>query len=387
MSLRKCWFAIGTGLTVLTTGCGGGGATGPATLSSPATTAAKLDTVTQALSTPQFQSFSALAAKFTPTASASAMRKVAALVEATRPELPSARELSYVRSARRAEALRQAFPLRTNASTASIFPLTVVGKTYVWSTSTNSYVASGRTGAPTNGVRFILYAVDPLTDLPSSPLTEIGYADLTDKSSGSTVSLGITVVGTSGPSPVTYVDYTISGTFTSASQTATVAGYVTDSKTRVDFSVSISASESASSATVTFNSTVDVAAKSIHIVFKVTLNSSSTSSSTTLTFTPDFTLTIGTETVTATGTVTVTVTQTGETVSGTITVKVNGGDFATIAISTTGTPTPTCASGRQCTQDEKNALEKIFDVPTEILTGIEELFKPGELIFGFSVPT
>ena len=39
----------------------------------------------------------------------------------------------------------------------------VAGKTFVWDESTDTYVVSDLSGAPSNGVRFLLYAVDPVT--------------------------------------------------------------------------------------------------------------------------------------------------------------------------------------------------------------------------------
>ena len=47
-----------------------------------------------------------------------------------------------------------------------------------------------RTGAPANGVRFLLYAVDPVTFQPVEPLVEAGYVDITDLSGGNTQSVG-----------------------------------------------------------------------------------------------------------------------------------------------------------------------------------------------------
>ncbi len=391
MSLTKRWLAIGTGLALGATACGGGGGgtTGPATLSDPVATAAKLDTVAQPLSTPQFQSFGALATRFTPVAAATSMAKVAALLAATRPEVPSASGLPYARSAQKVRELERAMPFRTSGPSGAIFPPTVLGKTYVWSTSANSgaggYVSSTLAGAPSTGVRFILYAINPLTDQPSTPLTEIGYADLIDKSSGSTTSMEVVVVGTSGASPVTYVDYTISGTFSSTSATASVAGYATDGKTRLDFTVTISGTESASGGSFTFNSTFNVAAKSIAITFNITATSSVSASSETLTLTLHFSLAVGSETVTADGPVTVTSTSTSITTSGTITVKVNGGDFATITITNSST-TLTGAGGRALTANEQSALDKIFEVPDKIFEGLGDLLLPAEVAFGFTVP-
>lgn len=50
------------------------------------------------------------------------------------------------------------------------------GTTYEFDTDQYVYVASARTGAPAEGVRFILYELDA-TSQPAIPLVEIGYAD------------------------------------------------------------------------------------------------------------------------------------------------------------------------------------------------------------------
>src|SRR5207302_185852 len=133
---------------------------------------------------------------------------------------------------------------------------------------TDTDIASApRAAAPTTGVRLILYAIDPLTQRPSSPPVEIGYADLIDNSSGGTTTLEVIIVGTTEPSPETYGDYTISGTFGGSSAKGTAAGYVTDGATWVDFTMSLDAS----STKTTFNSVFDVGPQGVHITFDATM--------------------------------------------------------------------------------------------------------------------
>ena len=61
---------------------------------------------------------------------------------------------------------------------ASTIPDNVKGKTFVWNVDTRAYVADATgTGAPANGVRFILYAWDVLNG-PMIPLNRIGYVDI-----------------------------------------------------------------------------------------------------------------------------------------------------------------------------------------------------------------
>jgi len=61
---------------------------------------------------------------------------------------------------------------------ASAIPDNVQGKTFVWDVNTRSYTTdAAATGAPSNGVRFILYAWDVLNG-PSIPLNRIGSVDI-----------------------------------------------------------------------------------------------------------------------------------------------------------------------------------------------------------------
>src|SRR5437867_6126350 len=109
----------------------------------------------------------------------------------------------------------------------ALFPVGVAGKTYEWDFGTLAYADKGRTGAPSTGVRFILYAIDPLTGYPANPLVEVGYLDLIDETGSGSPKLHVIVAGVGG-TPV-YVNYTVtisSQSFTSAK--ITTAGYITN---------------------------------------------------------------------------------------------------------------------------------------------------------------
>ncbi|MGH7713220.1 MAG: hypothetical protein ACREOG_18160, partial [Gemmatimonadaceae bacterium] len=113
----------------------------------------------------------------------------------------------------------------------------VLGKTFVWDPSVRKYVPDpGRSGAPSNGVRFILYDVDP----NENPLAgqEIGYADLTDerRSSSSVAGIRLEVV-TGGATRLAY-SFDLTGSVESAQ--FDVFGYLTDGSDRLDFSIKTS---------------------------------------------------------------------------------------------------------------------------------------------------
>lgn len=61
---------------------------------------------------------------------------------------------------------------------ASAIPDNVKGETFAWNADTRAYVADATvTGAPANGVRFLLYSWDVLNG-PTTPLNRIGYVDV-----------------------------------------------------------------------------------------------------------------------------------------------------------------------------------------------------------------
>jgi hypothetical protein len=87
-------------------------------------------------------------------------------------------------------------------------PPGILGTTYVWNLDSARYVASILAGAPSNGIRFIIYST---LITPVVPLDPLGYVDFTDRGTASALSIGLTLVGTSGTTPVSYADLTISG--------------------------------------------------------------------------------------------------------------------------------------------------------------------------------
>lgn len=87
-------------------------------------------------------------------------------------------------------------------------PWRVVGETLEWDRY-DGYVVKGRSGAPPNGVRFLLYRMDPSTGYPTRPLTLIGYLDLVDADGPATDAVRVWAVRTSGSDRV-IADYTVS---------------------------------------------------------------------------------------------------------------------------------------------------------------------------------
>src|SRR6266566_16423 len=233
----------------------------------PLATAANVQALGTSFTSLPFQSFS-FATTYVPTA-ASPMAALRPLLRAAQPTLVTRRALSLAESRLVATALRAALVPSSGAIAASIFPPAVVlGTTYTWNATTFQYEANDPAvvpGAPSNGVRFILYALD----LGGQPIATqpIGYADLMDESSGNTQTLHVLVVGTTTDPPVTYLDYAVSVTLGASTANVAVVGFITDGIERLDFNAAIGET----SGSATFDIRFDVNAADAHVRLRMTL--------------------------------------------------------------------------------------------------------------------
>jgi hypothetical protein len=131
----------------------------------------------------------------------------------------------------------QRLAVATTDAGAALIPVmqpSVLGKTFVYDASKRAYVPDAtRTGAPPNGVRFVLYETggngDPV------PGREVGYADLTDERRASATTAGVRLVVVSGA--VTHLDYSFDLTGSLGAATFIVHGYLSDGADRLDFSI------------------------------------------------------------------------------------------------------------------------------------------------------
>jgi hypothetical protein len=116
-------------------------------------------------------------------------------------------------------------------------PPAIRGTTFVLDGTTLQYVAdSSRSGAPANGVRFILYAVDSATQQPL-PSQELGQADLTDE--GDPLAPGIALRLVIVIDRTTRLDYSVAVVGGANAGTLQASGYTTDGTTRVEFRVGV----------------------------------------------------------------------------------------------------------------------------------------------------
>jgi hypothetical protein len=307
---------------------------------------------------PAFQSLSVMGQYFSfpagPAASASAE------LVATMRNLPQAPRSHRLVALTRLMARGLAAP---EAAMAEVIPAEYRGLTLVW--EVDGYVVDSERPGPTNGIRFILYAVNPITGEPSTPLTELGYVDLLDESTTNTAALRLKVVASS----VTYVDYVVSATGTPTAPIFNAAGYITDGETQVDFDLTHSASFTIAGYTLGVDYLIDVDSRDFHVDAEVTFQGNDDSESVSL----DISLAHGSTTVTIAGTVT-----DGE---GSVEVRANGDLFATITVNGDSL-TFTGAGGDALTPAEQQALEALADFVGELFDSAEGILEPVGFLYG-----
>ena len=234
----------------------------------------------------------------------------------------------------------------------------LLGRTYERDPVDGYWYNPDRTGAPANGVRFILYEVDPVTDQPGT--TEVGYVDIMDESTDLSFVARVVVV-TGG---VEHMNYTVSATFGVQTFGFAVSGFInggTD-QVNVDLSVSFTHAEPISTATVTHVISVPSRGFDVNATKVLEINKETLQGSVDL----DATFTQGAHTVAVVGAITV---DRGDVPSrgGTIEFFVDGQLFATVTFQD-GTVTVVNADGGELTAAEAQAvrnmhhrIESIFD--------------------------
>jgi hypothetical protein len=236
-------------------------------------------------------------------------------------------------------------------------PVEVAGKTFVWDESTDTYVVSDVSGAPSNGVRFLLYAVDPVTLRPVEPVVETGYVDVIDQSTAALANVRVKVV----EGNVTYLDYQVVASATTSSGLVTVSGFAFNGTTRANFTLKNTVTDNGGGLVLVLDYSLDVPSRGLSIDWTATFGSISEA------------VTLDLAVSGPSGDVRVVGTSGAD--GGTFTVKVNGNTFATITI-TASSLIITGATGDPLTPDEEQALETVFDSYEGSLNAFSELLMP-----------
>ena len=217
-----------------------------------------------------------------------------------------------------------------------------LGVTFTRDPETLEYGPSDLTGAPEDGVRFIVYAVNPISGAVIDPLVEVGYADIvtTESTTAATVRIELVSGG------VTYLDYSVGVTGSSSQATITVSGFVSNGDDRVNFDLDTHLNLSETSVAVDYTLTVPTRGG-----FRIDFEGD---------YTEGGSVTSTLEARGPHGSVSISGTQT--TTTATFDVEVNGDLFATITTSETGPPVITGADGEPLTEAELQALEEVFAI-------------------------
>jgi hypothetical protein len=148
---------------------------------------------------------------------------------------------------------------RSAARSADVLPADVRGKIYTYNEATGQYEGTTSAEAPANGIRVVLYAVNPLTGQISSPLTPVGYVDLIDESNASQNRLSVILVSGS----TTLMDYDITHSVTASSESFSIAGWATNGTTPVTFN--LTGTENGTGATLTFDLAAQTVGFTVHV--------------------------------------------------------------------------------------------------------------------------
>ncbi len=235
------------------------------------------------------------------------------------------------------------------------------GKTFVYDETIEDYVVSERSGAPSNGVRFILYE----TESSGKPIVskETGYFDLLDEGDTSAEDIALRLLLVEGSR--TILDYATTLDENGPNGAITVRGFLADDKNRLDFNIDVKGSETpgANKIDVTFEMRVDARDFSIKGSVKGIEEGSSEMGEV------DLTVKYGAESFR------VDVEGSGGTISGTF--YLNGDVFATMS-GDSKDPTIVGATGNPPTDVEVLVLLEIIDTVEDIFDFFEDLMDPIE---------
>lgn len=246
-------------------------------------------------------------------------------------------------------------PAGIRASMAGI-PAEAMGTTFVWDAETDAYVASDVGGAPATGVRFQLYAVDPVQLVPVEPVVQVGYVDIVDQSTAATTDLRVKVVEGS----VVYLDYDVTGTATATGGLVTISGFATNGTAYANFDLK----NTLSANSIVFDYDLAVPSRGVTLNWSATFaNVSATEVAVTL----DLAISGRNGDVRILGTY--------GAAGGSFTVSVNGDPFAIVTLEGSD-PVITSASGTPLTVQEEATLQTILGYYETSLNAFADLVTP-----------
>ena len=338
----------------LMTGCGGNDSTAPDAPFDPAGTSSDIDAIEASYESDAMYGFQSA----TPAISTTLGESSAAVALRAAPSKIMATGKSGAREYASTLARLYTVPtagMRPVGSRAAILE-EHLGKTFVRNAETLEYEVSDRTGAPSNGVRFIVYTVNPISGQPVTPLQEVGYADVEVTQTTNSASIRIELVSGN----VTYLDYTVGATASQTAATINVSGFVSNGEDRVNFDLDMHLN---SENIITFDYALSVPTRGnfrMDLEEEWNMNTSAVSSSLELRGPHG----------------TVTIVGTWADNAGTYNVEVNGDPFATITVTQGAEPVITGADGEPLSEEELHSLQEIYLVFLGGFDFFEDLLDP-----------
>ena len=350
------------GLLAFAAGCGSD-STAPDSPFNAAGTSSDIAAIGESLESPALEAYASASGSISSVVGGEAAAAVLAAPTAGLLSGGKASALRYARSLSKSY-MRRGPGSSSPSVEAMEIPAEYQGVTFVWDVETDQYIPSDLTGAPSSGVRFILYAVNPITAQPVEPLVPIdGYADITLSETATSTTVRIEVVS----SDVTYLDYTVVASGTETSAEVTISGFATNGTERVEFSLGnrLTSSEATGlGLSIDYEMVVPTRGG-----FLLDLEGTITGiASEVPTITLDLLARGDNGTVRIQGSAT--------DATGSFTVRVNGDVFANITTDGDGTPTVTGAEGNALTADEVQALTAVFDMFANGFDFFEDLTDP-----------
>jgi len=263
---------------------------------------------------------------------------------------------AVARTTRRLFAATSQIPLISSAS---------LGKTFVIDEATGEYAPDpDRTGAPSNGVRFILYASINGTDDPDLE-TEIGHVDLLDNGAG-TPGIDLRLVAVAEGE--TFLDYGVAVEGDESAGSVDVDGFLLHDGNRLDFTFAGVVTDSGGEPSLSVSATLDVDSGDFHVA----LDLAGAGEEDDGTFTLDLSVTFEDQSIAIAADVD------GGILSAVF--RVNGQVFAT-AEGDPDEPVIVGADGGPLSLDEIRVLIEIIEVADEVLDFLEGLLEPaGDII-------
>lgn len=276
-------------------------------------------------------------------------------------------------------AFQHGLPVLSAAAAAGwVIPDSVLATTYTYDPACNAgagcYKPSALTGAPATGVRFMLYAVNPVNHTVTDPLTPVGCADVTDESTSASalkLHLRAYITGNACTALNTpLIDYTASATITMTGNlvtgaTVNAAGSVSNGTTQVDFDLTRAFSLATG---LTLDYSLSAPSAGVDVQFQGSF-----------TFAQQGSITL---TITNGGNTTV-VSLTGTLASVTGTIKHNG----VVVVNVSGSQsnwTFTSATGDALTDAQVAALRKVSDFTDRLLTHVNRMMGPADALLHLS---